>query len=671
MPKKKFWRALACLGVVLSVFPASLSAQQPSGTVTAFRIVESYDPPDQNSKRSMTVGEKADQLDRNRYRIKGARFETYRKNGETNQIARAPECFFDKANQIVYSAGPLQAQTGDGSLFIEGEGFLMLQTNSSLIISNHVRSAIQRGLLTTQTGSNGPAKAASPPLAVPGAARAGTNAVPATNQFVNILSDHFWYDGQSNLIVYTGNVRVDDPEMDLACETLAIQRATNGAIESIVASRNVTMVNKATGSRVTGDQAVYSLDQGQQLVTITGHPRWQDGSQEGTADVFIFNRTKNNLRANGQAYLKIPRGSVGRFGLLPSATNAPVATNKFVEAFADHFIFQLPPTNGPVQSVLGEKDVVLLDPENQGRATGGRMTYTEAGGTMELTDNPVWRSGGRVVMGDVLSLDRTNAIFSSRGNAYVKFPVSALAGPPAPDSGKTNNAGANTNRFVEVLSDEAVYEKSWLKFHDHVRANLLEKDVVLGRLNSDRLQVDYTSNQVHGLVAEGHVIARQLPVPNSRGDTRERELRCETLTVTMRTNGLVENIVAEQNVAGEQVQIRKDKPKPVRSTLVSEVMTADFFARSNEVERVVAERNVAITRDETFASGSKAVYTATNAWLQLTGRPMAVLTNATAIGDVITMDQRGNRLWIQKYDIAVEPANQRTNKTSAAKKTAP
>jgi lipopolysaccharide export system protein LptA len=80
---------------------------------------------------------------------------------------------------------------------------------------------------------------------------------------------------------------------------------------------------------------------------------------------------------------------------------------------------------------------------------------------------------------------------------------------------------------------------------------------------------------------------------------------------------------------------------------------------------------VAITRDETFASGSKAVYTATNAWLQLTGQPMAVLTNATAIGDVITMDQRSNRLWIQKYDIAVEPANQRTNKTSAAKKTAP
>src|SRR5258708_21834029 len=167
----------------------------------------------------------------------------------------------------------------------------MPKTNSSLIISNTVGSATQRGRLTPPSGSNGPsAKAASPPLVVPGAARSGTNAVTATNQFVNILSDHFWYDGQSNLVVYTGNVRVDDPEMDLACEILAIQRSTNGTIESIVASRNVTMVNKATGSRVTGDQAVYSLDQGQELVTITGHPRWQNGPQEGTEDVFIFDR---------------------------------------------------------------------------------------------------------------------------------------------------------------------------------------------------------------------------------------------------------------------------------------------------------------------------------------------------------------------------------------------
>ncbi|HEX4646491.1 MAG TPA: LptA/OstA family protein, partial [Verrucomicrobiae bacterium] len=308
-----------------------LPAQQRSGAATGFRISESYDPPDQNSKKSLLVGDKADQLDRNRYRIEQARIETYRKNGETNQIAWAPECIFDKANHIVQSAGSLRAQAGDGSLFIEGEGFLLFQTNSSLIISNHVRSAIQRGLLTAPSGSNGPpAKAGSISPALLPVARAGTNATPATNQFVNILSDHFWYDGQSNLVVYTGNVRVDDPEMDLLCETLAITRATNGAIESIVATRNVVMVNKTAGSRVTGDQAVYALDQGQELVTITGHPHWQDGPQEGTADVFIFNRTKNNLLANGQAYLKIPRGSVGRFGLLPAATNAPIATNQFV-----------------------------------------------------------------------------------------------------------------------------------------------------------------------------------------------------------------------------------------------------------------------------------------------------------------------------------------------------
>ena len=49
----------------------------------------------------------------------------------------------DTVQHAVYSDGRLEAQSGDGRFFFEGQGFLLQQTNSTLTISNRVHTIIK------------------------------------------------------------------------------------------------------------------------------------------------------------------------------------------------------------------------------------------------------------------------------------------------------------------------------------------------------------------------------------------------------------------------------------------------------------------------------------------------------------------------------------------------
>ena len=121
-----------------------LSAQPPLfGQVKNFSVPEYYDPPHQNQMKSLLAGAEAQPQTNGTFLIKELRLETYRENGEREVVAASPECVYDSARRIASSASRLQVQTGDGQFSIEGEGFLWQQTNSSLIISNAVRTTVR------------------------------------------------------------------------------------------------------------------------------------------------------------------------------------------------------------------------------------------------------------------------------------------------------------------------------------------------------------------------------------------------------------------------------------------------------------------------------------------------------------------------------------------------
>src|SRR5256885_730349 len=164
---------------------------------------------------------------------KGVRIENYLQNGATNLTATAPDCFVDPKSRTAYSASHLQVLTARGQLAIQGQGFFYQQTNFNLIISNQIETTVHRELIRSTNA-----------LASPLLFRTRTNAPAGSNGLIKIFSESFSLESSSNLALYTGSVRVDDPQMEMACEILTLRRSTNGPIERIEAERNVAITNK-------------------------------------------------------------------------------------------------------------------------------------------------------------------------------------------------------------------------------------------------------------------------------------------------------------------------------------------------------------------------------------------------------------------------------------------
>ena len=175
--------------------------------------------------------------------------------------------------------------------------------------------------------------------AVP-AQTATTLAGKAANQFTRIEASSLEFDRDKGVAVYKGNVRVQDPEMDLLCEEMVVRfssptnrlAATNapvttgsvtngparplmgigGRIDSIIALGSVVIVNKKDKSRATGQKAVYNA--ATDIIELTGNPVLE--TEQGTllGETIEMDRRNNRLSAK-KARMDIVQP--------PTKTNAP------------------------------------------------------------------------------------------------------------------------------------------------------------------------------------------------------------------------------------------------------------------------------------------------------------------------------------------------------------
>jgi lipopolysaccharide transport protein LptA len=107
---------------------------------------------------------------------------------------------------------------------------------------------------------------------------------------------------------YRGHVRVDDPQMKLACEQLiADVPQSGGHVNHIVAETNVVIDftdNKGQTNHATGDKAVYIYqEQGgvtNETITLTGNPQMESAQGTLTGDVIVWDRQNNHLSASNQ-----------------------------------------------------------------------------------------------------------------------------------------------------------------------------------------------------------------------------------------------------------------------------------------------------------------------------------------------------------------------------------
>jgi len=149
---------LALLGVFVFVFLKGTSVQsgpeEQSGELAMLgkggqkRI--KYPEYDRATGRikSLLTGDTAVEVGGGLMLITGMRLETYQYDGASRNvdlIIEAPECLFSFRTQVASSDGPMTLRRADGDASLSGRGFEWRQRESTLTISNNVRTVTREG----------------------------------------------------------------------------------------------------------------------------------------------------------------------------------------------------------------------------------------------------------------------------------------------------------------------------------------------------------------------------------------------------------------------------------------------------------------------------------------------------------------------------------------------
>ena len=119
-----------------------------------FRFIEYYDAvpglkAQTNQVKNLLTGAEGQYLSNETVRITQSRLESYPQAGKgTNLVVVSPESFFEVNARIITSTSRLDLAASDGQIRLRGQtGYMFSMTNSSLIVSNRVRTFIQGAAL--------------------------------------------------------------------------------------------------------------------------------------------------------------------------------------------------------------------------------------------------------------------------------------------------------------------------------------------------------------------------------------------------------------------------------------------------------------------------------------------------------------------------------------------
>lgn len=154
----------------------------------------------------------------------------------------------------------------------------------------------------------------------------------SASQVVKVKSESFEFSQQSGVAIWSGNVRVEDPQMNLTCAVLTGKSAPDtskdkntpigtpkdaprtpgdalnvpilgGKIESLVAEKSVVIINKRDKTRATGEKAVFNA--AADTVELTGDPSLETPQGKMWADLIVLDRANGRLRGIGNFRMEI------------------------------------------------------------------------------------------------------------------------------------------------------------------------------------------------------------------------------------------------------------------------------------------------------------------------------------------------------------------------------
>jgi hypothetical protein len=133
---------LVC-ALIFAAVPNGFAQPVGVGGANDFTSVEYFDAPHAQQVRSRLSGAQGLPQPGGLFVIKQFKLEMFTEDGKPEWIVTAPECVYNSKNYTANSAGPLQLQTGDGKVRIDGDGFLWRQNDYFLTISNNVQTVIE------------------------------------------------------------------------------------------------------------------------------------------------------------------------------------------------------------------------------------------------------------------------------------------------------------------------------------------------------------------------------------------------------------------------------------------------------------------------------------------------------------------------------------------------
>ncbi len=666
-----------------------------------------------NRIKTLITGKSAQMLPTGLSLVQHPRIDHFTLDGTTNLVAISPECFVDVNRRTMMSTNVISVVAGTNQMRTTGRGYFGQFTNLFLIFSNDVRTVLRQEIAQSARAPGslfGPGMIGPPmPNAQPSAPPKGTN----SDIVITAERLHLHYQDNTaiyftNVVVDNNQMQIlceqltikrtksGEVESVLAETNVVIRNKQDGS--EAMGDRAFYFVKDAketmeltgrpahwTQGAREGKAAMFTYDLTERI--IYGHEHAMVRFPRGTINQsdWLPGRTGTNTAASSKAAggtnsalagaqstatnRASARGGTARGYVRPTAqlatTNVALSvtnqalTNQFLEVTAESITSWMVSPVRTGQRMLAETNVVIIGTNDQTYATARTAEYNEQYGTLELFGNASWQQGLRMVKGEHLLYDRTNQVFLAETNAFLRVPAAEFGRQARINSGSSTNTNANTKtnaaprlpQFVEASSDRYEYKAGYLTFYDHVRSFLYEGDIPQGMATAEGPVRIKMSNQVERVTARRKVHVEQFPIPTAKGKAVSKKLDCESLTIDMATNGQVSRIFANTNVIAQQTRKRNAKAPATYSRLVAESVFADFFpdTNTNAVREMIAERDVFLMQDVRTATGQKAVYTATNNSIELTGKPMVQapemrITNA----DVIVWDRTQQKFFLRR-----------------------
>ena len=294
-----------------------------------------------------------------------------------------------------------------------------------------------------------PAQSMGAPGLLSRAGAASGNSPPATDHFVEILSDN--YELRTNVAVFRQDVRVsdrlgDDLQGEMSCGLMTLTLAGTNELQRIVAEQQVVIGQE--DRQFTAAKAEYTGTSG--LLDLTGNPAWRAGLREGKGDLVRVNLAREEMLVRGDAVMKLPAAELGQSAFTalgaPRQGESRATTNQFAEIHSQQYLLASESAlfRGGVriehpQMKWACEEITLLSPPEFGKTA--RVIIAEPGVVFDVMDDQ-----GRSFRGT-----GDKAVYTHRITATLTNDLVELTGSPA-TLAATNLVGRNKVITLDLAS---------------------------------------------------------------------------------------------------------------------------------------------------------------------------------------------------------------------------